>query len=189
MSAVYFGAFAGLGLAIASLGPVLIELASRTRSSLATMGFLFVGRAVGYVVGSAVGGPAFDRYDGHPVLAVAVLGAAVGTAMVSVCRTVPALLLCLCSQGLAMGFLDTGGNVLLLRLHEGEGSAEPYMQAMHFSFALGAFVSPLLVRHYHVEGGSSTGEGEHVAGAGAGDGHGAAAAAAAAAHSPPAAPS
>ena len=151
ISGVYFGAFAGVGLALSSLGPVLLELAARTDASLATMGYLFVGRAAGYVLGSAVGGPAFDRYSGHPMLAAAMVGASIGTTLVSLCRSVPALLLCLSAQGLAMGFLDTGGNVLLLRLHDGEASAEPYMQAMHFSFALGAFASPLLIRHYHRE--------------------------------------
>ena len=46
-----------------------------------------------------------------------------------------------------MGFLDTGGNLLLLRLHaEPDPSAsEPYMQAMHFSFALGALAIPLVM--------------------------------------------
>ena len=46
-----------------------------------------------------------------------------------------------------MGFLDTGGNLLLLRLHSepDPSQAEPYMQAMHFSFALGALVIPLIM--------------------------------------------
>lgn len=41
-------------------------------------------------------------------------------------------------QGLSMGFLDTGGNVLLLRIW-GEHCG-PWMQTLHFSFGLGAFV-------------------------------------------------
>lgn len=43
-------------------------------------------------------------------------------------------------QGLAMGVLDTGGNVSLMRLHGKE--VAPYMQTMHFLFGLGAFASP-----------------------------------------------
>ena len=51
------------------------------------------------------------------------------------------------SKALPSGFLDTGGNLLLLRLHaEPDPSAsEPYMQAMHFSFALGALAIPLVM--------------------------------------------
>ncbi|XP_021924105.1 uncharacterized protein LOC110831913 isoform X2 [Zootermopsis nevadensis] len=44
--------------------------------------------------------------------------------------------------GMTMGFLDTGGNVLCLDLW-GRNSG-PFMQALHFSFGLGAFVAPLL---------------------------------------------
>ena len=42
-----------------------------------------------------------------------------------------------------MGALDSGCNVLLIWLH-GDRVA-PYMQTIHFLFALGAFASPLLV--------------------------------------------
>ena len=43
-----------------------------------------------------------------------------------------------------MGLLDTGGNVMLIRLH-GAAAVEPFMQALHFFFGLGAFLSPLLL--------------------------------------------
>ena len=42
-----------------------------------------------------------------------------------------------------MGLLDTGGNVLLIWLH-GSGRVEPYMD-LHFFFALGAVLSPMII--------------------------------------------
>lgn len=42
-----------------------------------------------------------------------------------------------------MGFLDTGGNVSIIWLHGDQ--VGPYMQALHFAFGLGAFVSPMIV--------------------------------------------
>ncbi|CAG0917701.1 unnamed protein product [Notodromas monacha] len=45
-------------------------------------------------------------------------------------------------SGLFTGVMDAGGNVMLLSLWEG-GSA-PYMQALHFFFGLGAFLTPLI---------------------------------------------
>ena len=61
--------------------------------------------------------------------------------------SLPVLCFSVLLQGFAMGFLDTGGNLLLLRLHSepDPSQAEPYMQAMHFSFALGALVIPLIM--------------------------------------------
>lgn len=37
-----------------------------------------------------------------------------------------------------MGLMDTGGNVVLLRLWGSD--VGPYMQTLHFSFGLGAFL-------------------------------------------------
>ncbi|NXG74138.1 MFS4B protein, partial [Baryphthengus martii] len=46
--------------------------------------------------------------------------------------------------GGSMGILDTGGNVLALNTWGAE--AGPHMQALHFSFAVGAFVAPILAK-------------------------------------------
>ncbi|TUF20350.1 Sodium-dependent glucose transporter 1 [Bagarius yarrelli] len=48
------------------------------------------------------------------------------------------------SVGVSMGILDTGGNVLILNTWGDQ--AGPHMQALHFSFALGAFVSPIVAK-------------------------------------------
>ena len=50
-------------------------------------------------------------------------------------------------QGLGSGFLDTGGNSLLLSIWAGRDSG-PYMHALHFTFGLGAFTAPLLARPF-----------------------------------------
>ena len=42
--------------------------------------------------------------------------------------------------------LVAGGNILLLRLWDEKSG--PYMQALHFLFALGSFVAPLLVEPF-----------------------------------------
>eukprot|EP01125_Pyxidicula_operculata_P009384 TRINITY_DN308_c0_g1_i5.p1 TRINITY_DN308_c0_g1~~TRINITY_DN308_c0_g1_i5.p1 ORF type:complete len:380 (+),score=70.66 TRINITY_DN308_c0_g1_i5:1681-2820(+) len=47
-------------------------------------------------------------------------------------------------QGVSMGLLDTDGNVSILWLFF-QKNVEPYMQALHLAFALGAFISPLII--------------------------------------------
>jgi FHS family Na+ dependent glucose MFS transporter 1 len=87
----------------------------------------------------------FDRTSRpHVPLLLGNLACVVGNTAVPLLRAVPALSVAIVTQGVCMGFLDTGGNVLLIWLH-GAGRVEPYMQAMHFSFALGAVLSPLLI--------------------------------------------
>ena len=102
------------------------------------MGALFVARSIGYTVGSMLGGVLFDVASRpHVPLVLGNLACAAGTAALPLLPSIPALGCAVVTQGVCMGFLDTGGNVLLLWLW-GAGRVEPYMQAMHFCFALGA---------------------------------------------------
>jgi FHS family Na+ dependent glucose MFS transporter 1 len=54
------------------------------------------------------------------------------------CTGLAALYIVISFQGLTMGLVDTGGNVLLLSMWG--ASCGPYMQALHFAFGAGAFV-------------------------------------------------
>ncbi len=46
---------------------------------VAEMGYVFTARSVGYLFGSMMGGPLFDRLDGNKLLAVALGLTVVGT--------------------------------------------------------------------------------------------------------------
>jgi MFS family permease len=46
---------------------------------VAEMGYVFTARSVGYLFGSMVGGPLFDRLDGNKLLAVALGLTVIGT--------------------------------------------------------------------------------------------------------------
>eukprot|EP00002_Diphylleia_rotans_P007666 TRINITY_DN17314_c0_g1_i1.p2 TRINITY_DN17314_c0_g1~~TRINITY_DN17314_c0_g1_i1.p2 ORF type:complete len:530 (-),score=100.60 TRINITY_DN17314_c0_g1_i1:338-1927(-) len=140
----YCAAFACLGMILASLGPVYLELSDRTNIGLSSFGWLFTARSLGYLAGSAAGGPLFDMYAGNVLLAMSLLCTAIGNVLIPIARNIYLLLLGVSCQGVAMGFLDTGGNVLLMRVHEGQSG--PYMQAMHLCFGLGSLVSPLFIR-------------------------------------------
>lgn len=118
----------------------------RTRARMRQMAFVFTARSGGYLAGSIISGFIFDKYDGSLMLSVVLFVAAAGTALAPLCRTVPLLALAVITQGTAMGFLDTGGNVLLLALWGAAGA--PYMQALHFAFGAGAFVSPLVAEPF-----------------------------------------
>uniref|UniRef100_A0A0C9RYB2 Putative sodium-dependent glucose transporter 1-like isoform 1 n=1 Tax=Amblyomma americanum TaxID=6943 RepID=A0A0C9RYB2_AMBAM len=62
------------------------------------------------------------------------------------CAQLATLMACSAITGITMGFLDTGGNVWCLDLW-GRHSA-PLMQALHFCFALGALVAPLIAEPF-----------------------------------------
>ncbi|XP_063523162.1 sodium-dependent glucose transporter 1 isoform X2 [Pongo pygmaeus] len=97
--------FLGLGLSVAILGPTFQDLATNVNRSISSLSFIFVGRALGYLSGSVIGGFLVDVMN---------------------------------------YFLLLGGNVLILAIWGDKGA--PHMQALHFSFAFGAFLAPLLAK-------------------------------------------
>ena len=141
----YFAAFFSIGLVLASLGPILPVLAVRVGLTSETLGILFVFRSAGYMVGSLIGGFIFDcARRTHLPLACGNILCGLGCALIPSLRSVATLGAAIATQGGCMGLLDTGGNVLLIWL-QGSERVEPYMQTMHFCFALGAVLSPLLI--------------------------------------------
>eukprot|EP01122_Echinamoeba_exundans_P016121 TRINITY_DN807_c0_g1_i1.p1 TRINITY_DN807_c0_g1~~TRINITY_DN807_c0_g1_i1.p1 ORF type:complete len:671 (-),score=93.43 TRINITY_DN807_c0_g1_i1:3914-5926(-) len=144
LTLVYFAAFMALGMALASLGPSIPDLRIQTNSTLATQSFVGAARAAGYLGGAAIGGPLVDNVPGNRVMAISLAGAAIGTAVVPISSTVWMEGLFIVLQGVAMGFLDSGANLMLIYLHGAD--VNPYMQSMHFFFAFGAFIAPLLVK-------------------------------------------
>ncbi|KAM9154289.1 sodium-dependent glucose transporter 1 isoform 2-T2 [Pangshura tecta] len=105
ISGVLCSAFLGLGMSIAVLGPTFQDLAANVNKNVSDIYYIFVGRSLGYLGGSVIGGIIFDCMNPHLLL---------------------------------------GGNVLALNIWGAE--VGPHMQALHFSFALGAFVAPILTK-------------------------------------------
>ncbi|KAG8524972.1 Sodium-dependent glucose transporter 1 [Galemys pyrenaicus] len=75
---------------------------------------------------------------------VSLLATTAGLYLVPFCKTAVLLVVMTSVFGVSMGVLDTGGNVLILAIWGDKGA--PHMQALHFSFALGAFFAPLLAK-------------------------------------------
>ncbi|XP_028653427.2 sodium-dependent glucose transporter 1 [Erpetoichthys calabaricus] len=136
--------FLGLGMSIAVLGPTFEDLAINVKKNISNISYIFVGRSMGYIGGSVVGGVLFDCVNHHLLLGFAMLITAFGLFAIPFCKKALLLTVLMSIIGITMGFLDTGGNVLTLNTW-GE-QAGPHMQALHFSFALGAFVSPILAK-------------------------------------------
>ncbi|XP_051880160.1 sodium-dependent glucose transporter 1 [Pristis pectinata] len=137
-------AFLGLGMGIAVLGPTFKELAINVNRNISEISYIFVGRSLGYVGGSLVGGLLFDYMDHHLLMGISMLMTAVGLYIIPWCMKAPLLMGLMSLIGISMGILDTGGNLLML-ITWGK-NVGPYIQALHFSFAVGAFLTPILAK-------------------------------------------
>ncbi|XP_063060482.1 sodium-dependent glucose transporter 1-like [Engraulis encrasicolus] len=136
--------FLGLGMCISVLGPTLEDLAINVNKNISNISYIFVGRSAGYIGGSLVGGPLFDCMNPYLLLGFSMLGTAFGMIAIPFCKKALFLTGLMSCVGVSMGFLDTGGNVLILSIWGSQ--AGPHMQALHFSFAAGAFISPIIAK-------------------------------------------
>ncbi|XP_067929003.1 uncharacterized protein [Watersipora subatra] len=138
------GAYIGVGLALAIPGPTLNYLRCHVGATIQTISYIFPARSLGYLVGSAVGGFFFDKFErrANTLVSIALLLAGLTIAIAPWTSSLMALCVLLSITSVAMGFLDTGGNVLILRLWEKDSG--PYLQLLHFAFGLGACISPLV---------------------------------------------
>ncbi|KFV64276.1 Sodium-dependent glucose transporter 1, partial [Dryobates pubescens] len=76
--------------------------------------------------------------------ALSMFGTTAGLYAIPWCKEALLLTVLMSVIGAAMGVLDTGGNVVILSTWGVESG--PHMQALHFSFAVGAFLAPLLAK-------------------------------------------
>jgi len=137
--------FVSLGLGMSALGPMLPYLAGHVGVSLAQISFLFTASSFGYLIGSAGGGRLYDRYRGHTLMFMA-LGLMI--IMGFLIPLVPGFFLLLAVMflfGMGMGALDIGGNVNLLWVYQSQ--VGPFMNALHFSFGVGAFLAPIIIHN------------------------------------------
>ncbi len=139
----YYLAFIALGLVTASLGPTLSGLAEHVDASLDEISILFTAGATGYLIGSLLGGRAYDRAPGQVVMGGVLLLLAVLMALVPLVPWLWLLAAVTLLRGAASGTVDVGGNTLLVWLHGRD--VGPFMNGLHFCFGLGAFVSPIIV--------------------------------------------
>jgi FHS family Na+ dependent glucose MFS transporter 1 len=139
----YFLSISILGTFTALGGPALPSLAKNTSSTLEQISLYFVVGSLGYLLGSLLGGRAYDHLPGNRLLALTLLVVAASGALTPIIHSLWWLLAAQLTLGLAQGANDVGCNTLTLWIHGQE--AGPYMNGLHFSFGVGTTIAPLVL--------------------------------------------
>jgi FHS family Na+ dependent glucose MFS transporter 1 len=139
----YYLAFIVLGMTTAASGPSLPKLAEHTSSGLDRISLIFIFGSLGYLIGSYLGGRAYDRFSSHKLLSLTLLLIAVASALIPNARSMGLLLVAMFLSGFASGIIDVGGNALLIWTH-GERSG-PFLNGLHFFFGVGSLIAPLVL--------------------------------------------
>ncbi len=148
----YYAAFFGLGIILASLGPSLPFFADNIGISLRAASSFITGRSFGYLLGSLLGGRLYDRLAGNQLLAGTLLLTAAALLVLPAVGSQWVLVGMLVLVGIGQGFIDVGGNILLVWTH-GE-RVGPFMNGMYFFAGVGSFLAPLIVAQSVLRSGS-----------------------------------
>jgi MFS transporter, FHS family, Na+ dependent glucose transporter 1 len=143
LTTAYYLTFVLFGLATAMEGPSLPTLARHTTSALNQISLFFVVGGLGYLLGSMIGGHAYDRLPGHRIIASTLSVMVAAAVIIPLASTLWVLLVTGLTMGLAKGVLDVGCNTLLQWTHKDKSG--PYINGLHFSYGLGSFISPILL--------------------------------------------
>ncbi|MFI5261911.1 MAG: MFS transporter [Candidatus Limnocylindrales bacterium] len=141
-----------LGLMLTSIGPSLDALRAQSDSSTESIALLFTANSLGYIAGSLLAGRLYARIAGHRILPAALLILALLTLSVPWLGSLGLLLLVFGLIGVPLGVMDVGGNTLIVWLYRGD--VPPYMNALHLSFGVGAFIGPLVFDRFAVATGN-----------------------------------
>ena len=141
----YYASLVSLGLSMAVLGPTLPFLAEQTQTELADISYLFIARSLGYLIGTLGAGRLYDRFAGHRLMAGALVAMAAILFVVPFVPLIWVLAAILFALGLGDGMVDVGCNTLLVWVHR--KNVDPYMNALHFFFGVGAFIAPIIIAY------------------------------------------
>jgi fucose permease len=140
---LYWTTFLVVGLSLSVLGPALTELRDRSGSGIGSIGILFVGQSLGYVVGSFGGGRLYDRLPAHHVFAGSLLMMAAGLVAVPSLDELAGLFVAFLLVGTGAAICDVGANALLMWELGSENARS--MNVLHLCFGIGALSAPLFV--------------------------------------------
>ncbi|XP_047738528.1 major facilitator superfamily domain-containing protein 4A isoform X2 [Hyalella azteca] len=142
----YCAVFWSLGMGVAFLGPTLLDLECRISSVFSSMSWVFFSQSLFTLIGSACGGFMVQSLGLHLVLLGSVVMFAVTLTVVPECSVLGALITTLAVMGFFMGTIDTVANISMLQLYGRD--VAPFLQALHFSYGLGAFLSPIVTKPF-----------------------------------------
>ncbi|EDL04939.1 sodium-dependent glucose transporter 1 isoform c [Mus musculus] len=100
-------AFLGMGVSAAVLGPTFPDLARNVNRNVSSLSEIFVGRALGYLCGSVVGGVLFDCMNHFLLLGLSNLLTIAGLYLTPFCKTAALLTTMMSVTGVSFGVLDT----------------------------------------------------------------------------------
>jgi fucose permease len=152
----YCAAFVGLGMTSESLGPCLPSLATLyNQDAAADLAPVLIGRGVGYSLGTLLAGVSVERWPSraHYIMTASAVSMGILNRFIPLASGSAGLLVLgtvVTARGAMAGALDVIPNVLIVHVWVGEDRSAAAMNCLQFSWGLGAFLAPTMVRYLGV---------------------------------------
>ena len=153
IAAAYYPTYVLVGLMLTSIGPCMKALEDQSGSSKGEISFLVVVMSLGYIAGSLLGARLYARVAGNRILTTALLAMALLTITIPWLGSLWMLIVLFALIGVTLGTMDVGGNTLMVWLYRSD--VPPYMNALHLSFGVGAFLGPLIINGFDAATGNA----------------------------------
>ncbi|RNA39544.1 Major facilitator superfamily domain-containing 4 [Brachionus plicatilis] len=148
LNAIYFICFWNFGICVAIFGSTLLDLACQTSSSLSSMSFLYFLQNFMSLVGCFFSGMLVKKrsFEMNDLLMISSLIMPICVSLMPFTKNIVFLGLLMIVLGFNMGCIDNIANLAILKLHG--ANVSPFMQAMHFFYGIGAFLTPVIVNTF-----------------------------------------
>ncbi len=137
-----YGLFIGLGMTIASLGPLLNDFHIKTGDPLSRISGLFTARSIGGLSGALLGVRLFDHRSVKSLLMLILPAMALMFFLIPVFDSLLIIMALFLVTGFSHSMIDASGNLTVAANEENTG---PLLSLLHFSFGVGALLIPLVI--------------------------------------------
>lgn len=144
-----FYAFFSMGLGSGLIGPTILKFSEQLNTSLDQIIYVLFSRSVGFLIGTLVGGALIDRFSsfGRTILVCSIFFMCMSTLAIPFMYHLIPMIIVHLIWSLSAGFVDNLAQILTIRHYE-HTNFNPYLQALHGAFGIGALLSPLVIAQY-----------------------------------------
>ena len=141
-----FYTFLSMGFGTGLIGPTLLKFSEQTKSSLDRVVYILFTRSFGFLVGTLIGGALIDRFSSfsRTFLSFSVFIMCTTTLVIPFMYHIIPMIIIHFMWAFTAGVIDNLAQILTIRHYE-QSNVNPYLQALHCAFGIGAFLSPLII--------------------------------------------
>ncbi|CAF4937474.1 unnamed protein product [Rotaria socialis] len=150
VSIIYFLAlfytFLSLGFGSGLIGPTLLKFGEQINSPLDRVVYILFTRSFGFLVGTLASGFLIDAFPllGRTFLACSLFFMSAATVIIPFMYHIIPMIIVHLMWSLTAGVVDNLSQLLTIRYYA-QVNVNPYLQALHGAFGVGAFLSPLII--------------------------------------------